>query len=34
MPASVNKSLVAFLVCVIVAVAAISVATNLARVSS
>ena len=30
---NVNKALVAFLVCVIVAVSAISVATNLARVS-
>ena len=30
----VNKALVAFLVCLIVAVCAISVATNLARVSS
>jgi hypothetical protein len=30
----VNKALVAFLACVIVAVAAISVATNLARVSN
>jgi hypothetical protein len=30
----VNKALVAFLVCVIVAASAISVATNLARVSS
>ena len=31
--ATVNKALVAFLVCLIVAVAAISVGTNLARVS-
>ena len=32
-PSSVNKALVAFFVCLIVAIAAISVATNLARIS-